>query len=94
MSQQGGPRWRWSTRMLTVCTSSVIDVTLGDSLLHAHGTRIRSLSMLETTQENLCLLAGLSTWELTFQHPGHMVKTCIVYLQSYRMYNGRHVICQ
>ena len=44
--------------MLTVCTSSVIDVTLGDSLLHAHGTRTRVPSMLETTQENLCVLAG------------------------------------
>ena len=58
MSQQGGPRWRCSTGMLTVCTSSVIDVTLWDSLLHAHGTRIKSLSMLETTQENLCVRAG------------------------------------
>ena len=94
MSQQGGPRWRCSTGMLTVCASSVVNVTLWDSLPHTHGMRTRVPSMPETTHENLCVLAGLSTWELTFQHPGHMVKICIAYLQSYGMYNGRHIICQ
>ena len=41
-----------------------------------------------------CWLAASSKWELTFEHPDHLVQMSVVYLQSYSMYNSRHNICQ
>ena len=35
-----------------------------------------------------CWLAASSTWELTFEHPDHLVQMSVVYLQSYGMYNA------